>query len=98
EGTFDEEFLKVPEEIIVDAMLMHQRYLPLYDEDGKLTNKFIVVSNGNPACEDTIIDGNERVVAVRLYDAKFFYEEDLKIPLAKFVASLDEVVFQEALG
>lgn len=97
-GTFDEEFLKVPEEIIVDAMLMHQRYFPLYDEDGKLTNKFIVVSNGNPACEDTIIDGNERVVAARLYDAKFFYEEDLKIPLEKFVDRLDEVVFQEALG
>lgn len=97
-GTFDEEFLKVPEEIIVDAMLMHQRYFPLYDENGKLTNKFIVVSNGNPACEDTIIDGNERVVAARLYDAKFFYEEDLKIPLEKFVDRLDEVVFQEALG
>ena len=97
-GTFDEEFLKVPEEIIVDAMLMHQRYFPLYDGDGKLTNKFIVVSNGNPACEETIIDGNERVVAARLYDAKFFYEEDLKIPLEKFVDRLDEVVFQEALG
>lgn len=97
-GTFDEEFLKVPEEIIVDAMLMHQRYFPLYDGEGKLTNKFIIVSNGNPACEDTIVDGNERVVAARLYDAKFFYEEDLKTPLADFVDRLDEVVFQEALG
>ena len=48
-GTFDEEFLRVPEEIIVDAMLMHQRYFPLYDGDGKLTNKFIVVTNGDPA-------------------------------------------------
>ena len=80
-GTFDEEFLKVPEEIIVDAMLMHQRYFPLYDADGKLTNKFIIVSNGDPAHEDTIVDGNERVVAARLYDAKFFYDEDLKMPL-----------------
>ena len=47
-STFDEEFLQVPEEIIVDAMLMHQRYFPLYDADGKLTNKFIIVSNGDP--------------------------------------------------
>ncbi len=97
-GTFDEEFLKVPEEIIVDAMLMHQRYFPLYDGDGRLTNKFIVVSNGDPAREATIIDGNERVVAARLYDAKFFYEEDLKAPLESYVDRLDEVVFQEALG
>ena len=96
-GTFDEEFLKVPEEIIVDAMLMHQRYFPLYD-GGKLTNKFIIVSNGDPAHEATIVDGNERVVAARLYDAKFFYEEDLKRPLEDYVQRLDEVVFQEALG
>ena len=47
-------------------MLMHQRYFPLYDADGKLTNKFIIVSNGDPAHEDTIVDGNERVVAARL--------------------------------
>ncbi|MEC4183694.1 glycine--tRNA ligase subunit beta [Adlercreutzia sp. R21] len=97
-GTFDAEFLKVPEEIIVDAMLMHQRYFPLYDADGKLTNQFIIVSNGDPAHSATIVDGNERVVAARLYDAKFFYDEDLKIPLADFVDRLDEVVFQEALG
>ena len=96
-GTFDEEFLKVPEEIIVDAMLMHQRYFPLYD-GGKLTNKFIIVSNGDPDREATIVDGNERVVAARLYDAKFFYEEDLKQPLEAYVSRLDEVVFQETLG
>lgn len=97
-GTFDEEFLRVPEEIIVDAMLMHQRYFPLYDEAGKLTNHFIVVSNGDPAHADTIIDGNERVVRARLSDAKFFYEEDLKHPLEAYVERLDEVVFQETLG
>ena len=97
-GAFDEEFLQVPEEIIVDAMLMHQRYFPLYDEDGKLTNRFIVVSNGDPACAATIADGNERVVRARLSDAKFFYEEDLKRPLEAYVERLDEVVFQESLG
>ena len=97
-GTFDEEFLRVPEEIIVDAMLMHQRYFPLYDADGKLTNNFIVVSNGDPAHADTITGGNERVVRARLSDAKFFYEEDLKHPLETYVDRLDEVVFQEVLG
>lgn len=97
-GTFDKEFLKVPEEIIVDAMLVHQRYFPLYDKDGKLTNRFIVVSNGDPACAETIVDGNERVVRARLYDAKFFYDEDLKQPLESYVDHLGEVVFQEKLG
>ena len=97
-STFDEDFLQVPEEIIVDAMLMHQRYFPLYDAAGKLTNKFIIVSNGNPECAATIIDGNERVVRARLDDAKFFYEEDLKHPLESYIEKLDKVVFQESLG
>lgn len=97
-GTFDEDFLKVPEEIIVDAMLMHQRYFPLYDESGALTNRFIVVSNGDPACAETIVDGNERVVRARLFDAKFFYDEDLKQPLESYVGQLGDVVFQEKLG
>ncbi|MFR7746535.1 MAG: glycine--tRNA ligase subunit beta [Eggerthellaceae bacterium] len=97
-GTFSAEFLKVPEEIIVDAMLMHQRYFPLYNQNGKLTNRFIVVGNGDPACSETIIDGNERVVRARLYDAKFFYDEDLKHPLESYVDNLANVVFQEKLG
>ena len=97
-GTFDQEFLAVPEEIIVDAMLMHQRYFPLYDTQGKLSNKFIVVSNGDSDQEEVIVDGNERVVRARLYDAKFFYDEDLKQPLEAYVPALAEVVFQEKLG
>jgi glycyl-tRNA synthetase beta chain len=94
---FDESFLAVPEEIIVDAMLMHQRYFPIY-KDGALTNKFIIVTNGDVAYADNIKDGNQRVVAARLYDAKFFYDEDLKRPLEAYVERLDEVVFQEQLG
>ena len=97
-GTFDEIFLSVPEEIIVDAMLVHQRYFPLYDAEGKLVNHFLVVGNGNPKCSATIIDGNERVVRARLYDAKFFFDEDLKKPLEDYVPQLSEVVFQEKLG
>ena len=97
-GAFDEEFLQVPEEIIVDAMLMHQRYFPLYDAEGKLTNHFIVVSNGDPKAADVITGGNERVVRARLSDAKFFYDEDRKRPLESYVEKLDTVVFQEQLG
>lgn len=97
-GHFDEEFLEVPPEIITDAMLSHQRYFPMYEKDGKLSNAFIVVSNGDPACNQTIIEGNERVVRARLADASFFYHEDLKRPLESYVDDLDKQVFQEQLG
>lgn len=78
-GTFDEEFLKVPHEIICESMLTNQRYFPIYDGEGKLTREFVVVSNSKPENAERVIDGNERVVRARLDDAKFFYEEDLKI-------------------
>ena len=97
-GAFDELFLAVPKEITVDAMLVHQRYFPLVNADGTLSNKFLITSNGNPKYHDNIVDGNQRVVAARLYDAKFFYDEDLKQPLEAYVEKLGEVVFQESLG
>ena len=97
-GRFDEEFLDVPHEIICESMLSHQRYFPTYDKDGNLTRDFIVVGNGDPACSETIIDGNERVVRARLDDAKFFYEEDLKHPLDFYLPQLEKVTFQEKLG
>ena len=97
-GHFDEEFLQVPPEIITDAMLSHQRYFPLYFKDGKLSNAFIVVSNGNPECSKVITEGNERVVRARLADAAFFYHEDLKRPLESYVDDLANQVFQEKLG
>ncbi len=97
-GAFDELFLAVPKEITVDAMLVHQRYFPLFNADGTLSNKFLITSNGNPEYHDNIVDGNQRVVAARLYDAKFFYDEDLKQPLEAYVEKLGEVVFQESLG
>lgn len=95
---FDEEFLDVPPEIITDAMLEHQRYFPMYREDGSLDNAFLVVGNGDPACTDTIRDGNERVVRARLYDAAFFVAEDRRRPLESYVADLEAVTFQEKLG
>lgn len=97
-GKFDEEFLAVPHEIICESMLSNQRYFPIYDKDGNLTREFVVVSNADPRCSATVVDGNERVVRARLDDAKFFYDEDLKVPMDEFVERLSQVVFQEKLG
>ena len=97
-GRFDEQFLAVPHEIICESMLTNQRYFPTYDAEGKLTRAFVVVSNADPAVSDTVIDGNERVVRARLYDAKFFYDEDLKVPLDEFRERLAKVGFQRKLG
>ena len=97
-GSFDEEFLAVPHEIIVEAMLKHQRYFPIYAPDGSLTREFVIVSNANPAVNDTVRAGNERVVRPRLDDAKFFYDEDLKVGLDAFRERLSQVVFQKSLG
>jgi glycyl-tRNA synthetase beta chain len=97
-GSFDEEFLAVPTEIIIDAMLKHQRYFPLYAATGELSNHFLVVSNGSPSYNSRIVAGHERVVRPRLADAAFFYHEDLKRPLEDYVEDLDKVVFHEKLG
>ena len=97
-GTFDEEFLKVPHEIICESMLTNQRYFPIYDGEGKLTREFVVVSNSKPENAERVIDGNERVVRARLDDAKFFYEEDLKVSLDTFRERLANVKFQQKLG
>lgn len=97
-GSFDEEFLAVPHEIICESMLSNQRYFPVYAADGSLTREFVVISNAAPEVGATVIDGNERVVRARLYDAKFFYDEDLKVPLDEYVERLAAVTFQERLG
>ncbi|MDR2108757.1 MAG: glycine--tRNA ligase subunit beta [Coriobacteriales bacterium] len=97
-GSFDAEFLEVPREIITDAMLKHQRYFPLYNADGSLSNQFLVVSNGSPSYNSAIVAGHERVVRPRLADAAFFYREDLKRPLESYVNDLQKVVFHEKLG
>ena len=97
-GTFDEEFLKVPQEIICESMLSNQRYFPIFDAAGKLTREFVIVSNADPAVSATVVSGNERVVRPRLDDAKFFYEEDLKVSLDTFRERLANVKFQQKLG
>lgn len=97
-GGFDPAFLRVPSEIIIEALVSHQRYFPLRDRGGALTNRFILVHNGDPERTAEIVAGHERVVRARLSDAAFFYDEDLQQPLERYVPRLAEVTFHEALG
>jgi len=97
-GTFDEEFLAVPREILEDAMGSHQRYFPVERADGSLDNRFIVAHNGDPGRTAAIVGGHERVIRARLSDAAFFYHEDLAKPFEEFVVELDTIVFQDRLG
>lgn len=97
-GRFDERFLRVPREIVEEAMESHQRYFPLEATDGQLLDRFVVVHNGDPARTEAIIAGHERVIRARLADAAFFVEEDLSRPLEEYVHRLDTIVFHEKLG
>ena len=94
-GSFDEEFLRLPPEVIVTSMKEHQRYFPVF-EDGKLINKFVVVSNALTDDFSKVIQGNERVLRPRLADALFFYDNDLKNGLS--TKGLEKVVFMKGLG
>ena len=95
---FDEEFLAVPPECLILTMKANQRYFPLLEQDGRLTNRFLVVSNIAPADPSRIVEGNERVVRPRLADAKFFYDQDRKRTLESRVPALDQVVYHGKLG
>ena len=96
-GTFSEEFLEVPQEVLIISMKVHQRYFPILDKKGKLLPKFIVIRNGIDFSQN-VKEGNEKVLSARLADARFFYQEDLKIPLDQNVEKLKTVVFQKDLG
>ncbi|MGA8786508.1 MAG: glycine--tRNA ligase subunit beta [Polaromonas sp.] len=95
---FEKEFLDVPQECLILTMKANQKYFPLLDAQGKLTNKFLVVSNISPDDASAVIGGNERVVRPRLADAKFFFDQDRKKTLASRVAGLDKVVYHNKLG
>ena len=94
-GKFDEEFLELPQEVIVNSMKEHQRYFAVY-KDGKITNKFIVVSNSYTNDFSEIIAGNEKVLRPRLSDAMFFWNNDLKNGLQN--EGLKKITFVEGLG
>ncbi len=95
---FDQAFLAVPQECLILTMKANQKYFPLLDAEGKLTNRFLVVSNISPQDPSAVIGGNERVVRPRLSDAKFFFDQDRKRSLASRVAGLDKVVYHNRLG
>ena len=95
---FDEAFLRVPREVLETAMESHQRYFPLEDASGELTNAFVVVHNGDPDRSEAIVRGHERVIRARLADAAFFYDEDLASGMEPWVTRLSTAVFQEKLG
>lgn len=95
---FEKEFLAVPQECLILTMKANQKYFPLLDAAGKLTNQFLVVSNISPADASAVIGGNERVVRPRLADAKFFFDQDRKKTLELRVEGLGKVVYHNKLG
>jgi len=95
---FDQEFLEVPQECLILTMQTNQKYFALTDKQGKLRNRFLIVSNIETAKPHAIISGNERVVRPRLSDARFFFQQDQKRPLATRVADLGKVIYHNQLG
>ena len=96
--SFDAEFLEVPQECLILTMKANQKYFPLLDMAGTLSNRFLIVSNINPADRSAVVGGNERVVRPRLADAQFFYNQDRKRTLESRVEGLSKVVYHNQLG
>ena len=95
---FEQDFLQVPQECLILTMKANQKYFPLLDEGGKLTNHFLVVSNIAPVDASAVVEGNERVVRPRLADAKFFFDQDKKKTLESRIFGLSKVVYHNLLG
>ncbi len=95
-GTFGEEFLKLPKEVLVSEMIDHQKYIPLENREGDLIAKFLIITNTRP--NDIIVNGNERVIRARFSDGKFFFDEDRRISLEDYVPKLANVLFAKGLG
>ena len=97
-GKFEQRFLQVPQEALISSMSEHQKYFHVVDANGKLLPHFITVSNIESTTPEKVIDGNERVIRPRLSDAAFFFNTDLKTPLADRREKLKAIVFQAELG
>lgn len=97
-GHFDKRYLELPIDVVVTPMRHHQRFFPVYSPDGRLLPVFITIRNGLPDEKGYVARGNEKVLAARLADAAFFYEEDRKVRLEDRLERLDTLVFQEKLG
>ena len=97
-GQFEAAFLEVPQECLILTMKANQKYFPLLDKGGKLTHRFLIVSNISPDDASAVIQGNERVVRPRLADAKFFFDQDRRKTLESRVSGLAKVVYHNKLG
>ena len=97
-GSFPEEYLDLPRELLITVMKGHQKYFAAEDRDGRITNHFVVVSNTSEENAETVKVGAERVIKARFEDARFYFKEDRKKPLAERVDELRKVTFQERLG
>ncbi|MDE0310475.1 MAG: glycine--tRNA ligase subunit beta [Acidiferrobacterales bacterium] len=100
-GSFDESFLKLPPEVLITSMRHHQKFFPMFDEAGNLTNRFIGVANielADADIESRVAKGNERVLRARLSDAKFFWQQDCRTTLASKAAMLNDLMFHKSLG
>jgi glycyl-tRNA synthetase beta chain len=97
-GQFDRAYLEVPEEMIVTAMRTHQRYFAMETKDGKLANRFATMAATVVRDKQVVAHGNEKVLASRLSDARFFFGEDRKHTFEEWNKTLDDVVFQAKLG
>lgn len=97
-GTFDKRFLDIPREVLITSMRNHQRFFYVENQDGKLLPFFISVRNGNSDFIENVIKGNEKVLAARLYDAEFFYQEDQNHDIDYFVNKLKNVTFHDKIS
>jgi len=97
-GSFDRDFLRLPDAVLMAPMKGHQRYFPVFAADGSLLPHFITISNIESSNADSVREGNERVLRPRLADAAFFFDADLKRSLDELQAGLEDVVFQDKLG
>ena len=97
-GSFDQRYLELPEEVLIETLQQHQKYFPLRSADGDILNNFITISNIDSKEPEQVRLGNERVIHPRLADAEFFYKKDLERSLESRIVDLDKVVFQRDLG
>jgi glycyl-tRNA synthetase beta chain len=97
-GTFGEEFLKLPEEVLTTTMIHHQHFFPINNDEGKLLPVFLAVLNMEPERPDVIATNMERVLTARLRDARFFFDADREKPLAAYLDRLSTVLFHKKLG
>lgn len=97
-GSFDQEYLKLPREVVISTLTGHQRYFPVADKSGDLLPRFVTVANLESTDPDQVRDGNERVIRPRLADAAFFWDSDRRTTLAARQEALRDVVYQRGLG